>query len=146
MWDGSRLPSTNGDAGPSFRIRSPQALAHALRAPGQLGLGRAYVAGDLEVEDLDAVIALLQGWKPPPLDRAAKARLAVAAVKSMGLSAPPRRPESELVPRGRRHSKERDARSVRHHYDVSNEFFALFLGPTMTYSCAVFRDGAPTLE
>jgi len=146
MWDGSRLPPTNGDAGPSFRIRSPQAIAHALRAPGQLGLGRAYVAGDLEVDDLDGVIALLEGWKPPPLDRGTKVRLALAAAKSMGVAAPPRRPDSELVPRGRRHSKERDARSVRHHYDVSNEFFALFLDDSMTYSCALFRDGAQTLE
>src|SRR5215218_7108620 len=88
MWDGSRLPPTNGDAGPSFRIRSPQAIAHALRAPGQLGLGRAYVAGDLEVDDLDGVIALLEGWKPPPLDRGTKVRLALAAAKSMGVTAP----------------------------------------------------------
>jgi cyclopropane-fatty-acyl-phospholipid synthase len=146
MWDGSRLPPTNGDGGPSFRVRSPQAIAHALRAPGQLGIGRAYVAGDLEVDDLDAVMGLLEGWKPPPLDRAAKAKLALAAARAAGISRPPRRPESELVPRGRRHSKERDARSVRHHYDVSNEFFALFLDASMTYSCAVFRDGASTLE
>jgi cyclopropane-fatty-acyl-phospholipid synthase len=146
MWDGSRLPPTNGDGGPSFRVRSPQAIAHALRAPGQLGIGRAYVAGDLEVDDLDAVMGLLEGWKPPPLDRAAKAKLALAAARAAGISRLPRRPESELVPRGRRHSKERDARSVRHHYDVSNEFFALFLDASMTYSCAVFRDGASTLE
>ena len=146
MWDGSRLPPTNGDAGLSFRVRSPQAIAHALRAPGQLGLGRAYVAGDLEVEDLDGVMELLEGWKPPPLDRTDKLRLAAAAVRAAGLARPPRRPAAELVPRGRRHSKERDARSVRHHYDVSNEFFALFLGPTLTYSCALFRDGAETLE
>src|SRR5215212_3907989 len=146
FWDGSALPATNGAGGPSFRVKSPQALAHALRAPGQLGLGRAYVAGDLEVDDLDGVIALLDGWKPPPLDRRARARLALAAVRAAGLTKPPRRPDSELVPRGRRHSKERDARSVRHHYDVSNEFFALFLDESMTYSCALFRDGAQTLE
>jgi len=146
MWDGSALPATNGAGGPQFRVKRPQAIAQALRAPGQLGLGRAYVAGDLEVSDLDAVIALLDGWKPPPLGRAAKARLTLAAVKAAGLTPPPRRPDSELVPRGRRHSKERDARSVRHHYDVSNEFFALFLDPSMTYSCAVFRDGAQTLD
>jgi cyclopropane-fatty-acyl-phospholipid synthase len=146
MWDGSALPATSGDAGPVFRVRRPEAIAHALRAPGQLGLGRAYVAGDLEVEDLDGVVALLDGWKPPPLDRAAKVRLAAAAARAAGLTRPPRRPDSELVPRGRRHSKERDERSVRHHYDVSNEFFALFLDPSMTYSCAIFRDGAETLE
>jgi cyclopropane-fatty-acyl-phospholipid synthase len=52
----------------------------------------------------------------------------------------------ELRPRGRRHSPERDARAVRHHYDVSNEFFRLFLGESMTYSCAIFSRGAQTLE
>jgi cyclopropane-fatty-acyl-phospholipid synthase len=53
---------------------------------------------------------------------------------------------SELRPRGTRHSAARDARSVRHHYDVGNEFFALFLDETMTYSCAIFSRGATTLE
>ena len=46
LWDGTRLASTNGGGGPTFSVRSPDALAHALRAPGQLGLGRAYVSGD----------------------------------------------------------------------------------------------------
>jgi cyclopropane-fatty-acyl-phospholipid synthase len=56
---------------------------------------------------------------------------------------PPRVPEAERAPRGRRHSPERDRRSVRHHYDVSNDFFALFLDESMTYSCAFFsRDGS----
>src|SRR4029077_16788423 len=60
---------------------------------------------------------------------------------------PPPRRASELRPSGKRHSKERDARAVRHHYDVSNEFFELFLGPTMVYSCAIWRDGEmKTLE
>jgi cyclopropane-fatty-acyl-phospholipid synthase len=51
----------------------------------------------------------------------------------------------ELRPRGKRHSRERDARAVRHHYDVSNEFFALLLDESMTYSCAIFSRGATTL-
>ncbi|MGH2940121.1 MAG: class I SAM-dependent methyltransferase, partial [Solirubrobacterales bacterium] len=56
-------------------------------------------------------------------------------------------PAAELAPSGRRHSKERDARAVRHHYDVSNEFFGLFLDDSMTYSCANFiRSDAKTLE
>jgi cyclopropane-fatty-acyl-phospholipid synthase len=145
FWDGTALPSTAGD-GPVFSVRSPAAIAHALRAPGQLGLGRAYVAGDLEVDDLDAVVRLLDTWKPPPVERADKARLALAALRAAGVTRPPQRPQSELVPRGTRHSKERDARAVRHHYDVSNEFFALFLDETMTYSCAVFSRGATSLE
>jgi cyclopropane-fatty-acyl-phospholipid synthase len=146
FWDGTKLPSTSGD-GPTFSVRSPRAAAHVLRAPGQLGLGRAYVSGELEVDDIDAVIALLDTWKPPTLDGADKRALLLGAVRAMGLTRPPRRPAAELRPSGRRHSKERDARAVRHHYDVSNEFFELFLGPTMVYSCAIWRGGErKTLE
>jgi cyclopropane-fatty-acyl-phospholipid synthase len=138
FWDGSKLPSTSGN-GPVFSVRSPRAAAHVLRAPGQLGLGRAYVSGELEVDDIDAVIAVLDSWQPPSLDAADKRALLLGAVRATGLTLPPKRPAAELRPSGRRHSKERDARAVRHHYDVSNDFFELFLGPTMVYSCAIWR-------
>src|SRR5215211_3005435 len=146
FWDGSRIPSTSEDAGPTFSVRSPKALAHALRAPGQLGLGRAYVSGEIEVDDIDAVIRVLGDWQPPALDSTDKKALMKGAVRAMGLTLPPKRPDSELRPSGKRHSKERDARAVRHHYDVSNEFFELFLDDSMTYSCGVWREGAQTLE
>jgi cyclopropane-fatty-acyl-phospholipid synthase len=145
FWDGSQLPSTNG-AGPRFAVRSPAAFAHALRAPGQLGLGRAYVSGELDVDDVDAALDLLDSWQPPSLDRSARTRLALAAARAAGLRLPPKPPRAELRPRGRRHSRERDERAVRHHYDLPAEFFELFLGPSMTYSCAVFSRGATTLE
>jgi cyclopropane-fatty-acyl-phospholipid synthase len=145
FWDGTRLAASGG--GPTFYVRSPRAAAHVLRAPGQLGLGRAYVNGDLEVDDIDAVIELLDSWEPPALEGADKRRLLVGAVRAAGLTLPPPRPAAELRPSGHRHSKERDARAVRHHYDVSNEFFELFLGPTMVYSCAIWREGEKkTLE
>ncbi len=146
FWDGTEVPATEG-GGPTFTVRSPRAASHALLAPGQLGLGRAYVSGELEVDDIDAVIELLDGWQPPPLDGADKRALLLGAVRAAGVTKPPPRPASELRPSGRRHSKERDARAVRHHYDVSNEFFELFLGPSMVYSCAIWRDGQmKTLE
>jgi cyclopropane-fatty-acyl-phospholipid synthase len=144
FWDGTRLPAA-GD-GPTFYVRSPRAAAHVLRAPGQLGLGRAYVSGEIEVDDMDAVISLLDTWKPPALDGGERARLLLGVARAAGLTLPPRRPASELQPSGRRHSRERDERAVRHHYDVSNEFFALFLDESMTYSCAIFSRGAQTLE
>ncbi len=146
FWDGSTLPSTNGSSLTTFRVKSPLALAHALRAPGQLGIGRAYVSGALDVDDIDAAIDVLDTWKPPALDTRAKLKLAAAALRSTGLVAPPKPPQAELVPQGRRHSIERDKAAVRHHYDVSNEYFALFLDPSMTYSCAIFSRGAKTLE
>jgi len=145
LWDGTRVGPTDG-GGPTFRARSPAALAHVLRAPGQLGLGRAYVSGELEVDDLDAVIELLNTWEPPALDARARARLALAAARAVGIRRPPPVPAAELAPRGRRHSLSRDARAVRHHYDVPSEFFALFLDASMTYSCAIFSRGARTLE
>jgi cyclopropane-fatty-acyl-phospholipid synthase len=146
FWDGSEVPSTSGN-GPVFSVRSPRAIAHALRAPGQLGLGRAYVSGELEVDDIEQVIRVLDGWQPPSLDKTDQRALMLAAVRAMGIVKPPPRPAAELRPSGKRHSKERDARAVRHHYDVSNEFFELFLGPTMVYSCAIWRDGEKkTLE
>ena len=144
FWDGSKLaPTTSG--GPVFTVRSPTAVAHLLRAPGQLGLGRAYVAGELQADDLDRVIGLLNTFQAPAIDAKTRLRLTLAALRACGLTAPPRVPASELRPRGRRHSRTRDARAVRHHYDVSNDFFALFLDESMTYSCALFSRGARTL-
>jgi cyclopropane-fatty-acyl-phospholipid synthase len=146
-WDGATTPSTSGNgSGPTFTVHSPRALGHALRAPGQLGLGRAYVSGELTVDDMDAVAALLATWKPPAIDGATKRRLMVAALRANGVTPPPPPPAVELRPRGARHSIARDRRSVRHHYDVGNEFFALFLDESMTYSCAIFSRGAKTLE
>jgi cyclopropane-fatty-acyl-phospholipid synthase len=145
FWDGTELAATT-PGGPVFTARSPAAAAHLLRAPGQLGLGRAYAAGELEADDLDRVIGLLDGFKAPAIDRATRLRLTAAAVRACGLTRPPRIPASELHPQGARHSRARDARAVRHHYDVSNDFFKLFLDSSMTYSCAVFSRGASTLE
>jgi cyclopropane-fatty-acyl-phospholipid synthase len=100
FWDGASLPSTNGSGGPTFTVRSPLALSHMLRSPGQLGLGRAYVSGELAVDDIDKVIELLATWQPPPVDRAAQARLALAAAQAAGIQKPPTPPRSELRPRG----------------------------------------------
>jgi cyclopropane-fatty-acyl-phospholipid synthase len=146
FWDGAQLPSTNGVAGPTFSVRSPLAMSHLLRAPGQLGLGRAFVAGALDVDDIDATLELLDGYRAPPLDARTRARLATGVLRAGGLTRVPRVTAAELRPRGRRHSVERDRRSVRHHYDVSNEFFALFLDESMTYSCGIWSRGAETLE
>jgi cyclopropane-fatty-acyl-phospholipid synthase len=146
LWDGSTVPPTEGSGGPTFRLRSPRALGHMLRAPGQLGLGRAYVSGEIEVDDMDAALDLLDGYAVPPLNARGKARLVSAFVRAGALGSVPRTPAMELRPRGRRHSRDRDRRAVAHHYDVSNEFFGLILGESMTYSCAIFSRGARTLE
>ena len=145
FWDGTAVEATEPDA-PTFTFRSPQAVAHVLRAPGELGLGRAYTAGLIEVEDLEGALQIVDTFEPPPLSLRQQAALGVALVRACGIVAPPRPPSIELRLRGERHTPARDRRAVRHHYDAGNDFFALFLDDSMTYSCALFSRGATTLE
>lgn len=146
FWDGTRVAATTG-SGPTIFVRSQRALAHVLRAPGQLGFSRAYVSGELDVDDPDALLELLYAWTPPAISGRARARLALAAALATGPTLPPAPPAVERQQNGLgRHETARDARSVRHHYDVSNEFFSLFLDKSMTYSCALWADGVKTLE
>jgi cyclopropane-fatty-acyl-phospholipid synthase len=144
LWDGSSIPATRH--GPTLAIRSRRAIGHLLGAPGELGLGRAYVCGEIEVDDLDGIVSLLGRWSPPSLGRIERLRLGIAALRAAGIGRLPPLPAAELRPKRRRHTKARDAEAVRHHYDVSNEFFALFLDRTMTYSCALFEEGVESLE
>ncbi|MDQ6811951.1 MAG: cyclopropane-fatty-acyl-phospholipid synthase family protein [Actinomycetota bacterium] len=145
FWDGAGVEATVAQA-PTFSFRRPAGLAHFLRSPGPLGLGRAYVDGSLSVDDLDAAFIVVDHWEPPPLSRADRLRLGVAVVAAAATGGLPRRPSLELILRGELHSVERDAAAVRYHYDVGNDFFALFLDESMTYSCALFSTGAQTLE
>jgi len=145
MWDGSALPSTNG-GGPTFRLASPLALSHILRAPGQLGLGRAYVAGAIEVDDVDAALDLLDGWSAPPVDTAAKARIAADRAARRRADQGPARARRELARAGAATASRATAAPSATTTDVSNDFFALMLDESMTYSCAVWSRGAQTLE
>jgi len=144
LWDGSHVPSTRH--GPTVTVHSPRAIGHLIRAPGELGLGRAYVCGEVDVDDLDGIVALLGRWQPPRLGFPRRLRLSLSALRAAGLRPLPPPPAAELRPSRRRHTKRRDAAAVRHHYDVSNDFFALFLDETMTYSCALFDEGTETLK
>ena len=145
LWDGTALESTNG-GGPTFRLATPEALGHVLRSPGQLGLGRAYVSGGIDVDDIDEALVLIARWSPPPIDTRTKKDIALAAIKAGALRKVPKVPEMELRPKGKRHSILRDKRAVTHHYNLSNEYFSLFLDESMTYSCGIFSRGATTLE
>ncbi|MGH2960952.1 MAG: hypothetical protein ACRDL3_01975, partial [Solirubrobacterales bacterium] len=88
FWDGGKVAPSNG-AGPTIRFLTPRAIAHVLRSPGQLGLGRAYVCGDIETDDLDGVISLIGRWHAPSMSAATRARLLAAAVRAAGVRRPP---------------------------------------------------------
>jgi cyclopropane-fatty-acyl-phospholipid synthase len=116
-----------------------------LRAPGELGLGRAYVLGLIDTDDIEGALNIVDTFEAPSLSPGQIARLGVAVVRATGVVKPPRPPASELKLSGERHTPGRDRSAVRYHYDAGNEFFALFLDESMTYSCAYFQGGAETL-
>jgi cyclopropane-fatty-acyl-phospholipid synthase len=149
FWDDSTVVARGDPDAPVVLIRDERAIAHFLRAPNQLGLGRAWVSGALDVDgDLERVLGLRHRVSGLSLGRVGRARLAAAALRVAGpraLRRPPI-PECEAEPAGRLHSLRRDRASVRHHYDVSNRFYELLLGPSLVYSCAYFADGQDSLE
>jgi cyclopropane-fatty-acyl-phospholipid synthase len=143
-YDGSRAGPA--DAAATLVIRSPDALRRVVTAPGELGMARAYVAGDLDLEGpIWALLALRDRVPSVKLEPRVLLRL-VGELGGWRDVRPVPPPPEEVRLHGRRHSKARDAAAISHHYDVSNAFYRLVLGPSLTYSCAVFHDPGDTLE
>ncbi len=155
------LLGTNLDRDPSLRRKPPRAArgrsaGHGRRAVARRATAarhrarrarrrRAYVAGELDLEgDIFTVLALqdrLEDLKVSPAQ--VLGALRILGLRELKPLAPP--PEEARL-HGRRHSKERDAAAIAHHYDVSNDFYRIVLGPSMTYSCAVWTEATTTLE
>jgi cyclopropane-fatty-acyl-phospholipid synthase len=144
------------DAAVHVSLRTPRGAAYLATAPGSLGLARAYVSGDLLIDGVHpgnpyALLRLLGDdleWRRPDPVTLAK------VTRALGISrlVPPPPPPQEALPdwrraiEGLRHSKKRDAEAIHHHYDVSNRFYELLLGESMTYTCACYPSEEATLE
>lgn len=142
-YDGSRFGPQDNDA--IIEINTPRAVEYLAASPGQLGLARAYVNGDLDiVGDAYTTLSRLYPMELTHLtlgDKAALAKnFAPYALKR------PKPPTLERALKGSRHSKRRDAEAIHHHYDVSNNFYRWILGPSMAYTCAVFPSVDASLE
>jgi len=146
--------SSAGPPGAPVRItvRSPVAVAYLAQAPGALGLARAYVSGHLDV-DGDMYTALARMMQAQQVDISAAGRLRL--LRELGgpkllLPRIPPPPQEVRVNRrwlsGKRHSKQRDASAISHHYDVSNRFYEWVLGPSMAYTCACYPRPDASLE
>lgn len=153
-YDGSSAGPKDAELG--LDLLTPRGTTYLATAPGDLGLARAYVAGDLAMQgvhpgdpyELLKALAQKLDFKRPP------ARVLVDIVRSIGIEhlKPIAPPPQEALPRwrrfaeGLRHSKKRDADAIHHHYDVSNTFYEWVLGPSMTYTCACYPNAEATLE
>ncbi|MFD5318355.1 class I SAM-dependent methyltransferase [Streptomyces sp. NPDC127098] len=150
-WDGSEA---GPQGAPVVVVRHPRALRRMLFRPGELGLARAWVAGELDVEgELYPALDVISGmvWNRPEGVAPAGRSLLAAGRELLALAGPvpvPPPPPREEVRRrtGPLHSLRRDRQAISHHYDVGNDFYELVLGPSMVYSCAVFGTAGDTLE
>ena len=139
------------DSATTLRVVRPEALHRIVTARGQeLGFARSIIAGDLEVEgDVFGLFEVTDRIRTPTLDRSMLRPLATVlgleSWRDVARMRPLPPPPEEIRLRGRLHSRGRDAAAISSHYDVSNDFYALVLGPTMTYSCAVFDSSTDSL-
>ncbi|MFE1851988.1 class I SAM-dependent methyltransferase [Streptomyces sp. NPDC059489] len=154
-WDGSE----SGPPGaPALVVRNRRALRRLLWKPGELGLVRAWVSGDLGIDgDLYTALDLLAGliWErgedARSFGQAARDPQVRAAVRGLARMAgpfppPPPPPEEVRRVRGHLHTRRSDRRAISHHYDVGNDFYEIVLGPSMVYSCAYWAGPGSTLE
>ncbi|HWA67111.1 MAG TPA: cyclopropane-fatty-acyl-phospholipid synthase family protein [Mycobacteriales bacterium] len=155
-WDGS---SAGPDGAPVAVLNSPRALAHIAWAPGELGMARAYIAGDLDVEgDIAAGLSAVWDARREALRRRPgtasprsrlDARTVLAGLRLLagnGALRRPAPPDGELRLRGRLHTKRRDAAVIHHHYDVSNTLYSLLLDENMAYSCGYWTSDDPAYD
>ncbi|WP_340378349.1 class I SAM-dependent methyltransferase [Streptomyces sp. SS7] len=153
-WDGSQAGPPGA---PALVVRNRRALRRMVFKPGELGLARAWVAGDLEIEgDLFVAMDVLSGlvWErgddAPGLVRALGdpefRAAALALLKMAGPPLPPAPPREEVRRARHRHTRRTDRQAISHHYDVGNDFYEIVLGPSMVYSCAYWPAPGATLE
>ena len=148
-WDGSEAGPADG---PLLVIRSRRALRRLLWAPGELGLARAYVTGDIDVEG-NLADGFRRTWhvarsRTPAPRLSMRGRLAATLTMArLGAVGPPSKPPaSEARLSGRLHSRRRDRAAIAHHYDLSNDFYELLLDDHMAYSSAYFTGDDETLH
>ena len=138
-WDGSEAGAPDG---PVVVIKHRRALRRLLWNPGELGLARAFVAGEIAAEG-DIAEGLSRFWKlakaqdltgiRPGLADVVDAIKTAAALRVLGPR--PKAPESEAKLSGGLHTHRRDRAAIAHHYDLSNDFYEFLLDPPMAYSC-----------
>lgn len=147
LWDGTRWPDERPRAA-TLALRHPGALRAMFRAGTELALSEAYLYDDFDIEgDIESVFGLADSLARRSCGTSRAAGLAQKLAAFFRLGRLPKPDRRRRAPArgparlsGRRHSVERDREAIRYHYDVSNEFYRLFLDRRMVYSCGYFAE------
>jgi cyclopropane-fatty-acyl-phospholipid synthase len=127
-------------------VSGPDALARLLWPPSPDGFGEAYLRGDIEIQgDIWTAVDAGRSFDLRRLGRHVPRLVQLGIELRRGVGSAPRLRRVATM-RGRRHSPARDLAAIRFHYDVGNDFFALWLDRGLTYSCAYFETPETTLE
>ena len=149
-WDGSTDTVTRS---PAFTlvVTRPGAFRRMLLPPSELSIVEGYLFGDIDLEgDLESAADLPDVAAKHVSSAGAASRL-LRDVLALPKDEPPEAAKQAHIARrmfrfGREHSAHRDEEAVRFHYDVGNEFYALWLDRQMVYSCAYFERDVETLD
>lgn len=144
LWNGHQEGPDRPAA--TFVFRRAGALRRMLLPPSDLSMAEGYLFGDFDIEgDIEFLLSGLVPLASRLLNPAVWLSLLPLLLGLPTNDAPPR-PTRAAAHEGEVHSEERDASSIRYHYDVGNDFYALWLDKQMVYSCAYFETGQETLE
>ena len=142
FWDDSMWYSEAEDVGFRIGLRTQGAWEALSTASDEVTLGEKYIKGEIEVEgDLFLALRAL-----PPIKNSLEEYLSPSALSLQEVSKLFFVHLSRLLHWGTAHSERRDAASIAFHYDKSPSFYELFLGPSMVYSCAYFKDWQNSLD
>lgn len=146
LWDGSRWP--DGEQRPATLVlKHPGAMRHMFLPGSELGLAEAYLQDHFDVEgDMESAFELYEALESASLGLGGKLRALGRLRRLPACPAGRAGGECRARLRGMAHSRERDAQAICHHYDVSNEFYSLWLDRRMVYSCAYFRSQDDALD
>ena len=147
LWDGSEWLAETGSSRFTFVLNHPDGLQRFFQNPSSdLSIAEAFIRGELDVEgELEAAMPLANHLISQPLPASMLARVGWKMLQARASQFWSNgRPPAKL--RGELHSLERDRQAVTYHYDVSNDFYALWLDPRLIYSCAYFETAGEELE
>ncbi len=148
LWNGEILPADTTRTAFTLALNHPGALRAMFRPPIELSLGEAFIYGDFDIEgDIHTAVSVMSSLDQTLFSTGGE--LFTLMRRWAALPRGPKAPRDGRGPAhlsGRPHSRERDQAAIRYHYDVGNDFYALWLDGRMQYSCAYFITGEESLE